>query len=105
MADGKAQQPKIIVPEGVSEFYVNAVNIATSDWDFMLLLGSTTLPVELTAGRHEPTIRIDAIVRMSPQHAKAMARTLQKAVGDYETKHGTLNIPEEKSNANTKSPR
>jgi hypothetical protein len=45
--------------------------------------------------------RVDAVVRMSPQQAKASLRALKKAIEDYEAKYGEIHIPPEVPNANT----
>jgi hypothetical protein len=38
-------------------------------------------------------IRIDAAVRMSPQHAKASANALQRTVAEYEKMFGPITLP------------
>jgi hypothetical protein len=40
--------PKIIIPENVSEFYINSLFVASTDWDFMLIFGSMTLPSSIS---------------------------------------------------------
>jgi hypothetical protein len=100
-ADQKA--PVIRIPEGVSEFYANSLNVLITPWDFILLYGSTALPNSIATGRGavaggarmQSEIRIDAAVRMSPQHAKASANALQRTVAEYEKMFGSIPLPPE----------
>lgn len=91
--DNKAQHNKFVIPENVSEFYANAVNVATTDWDVMMLFGTLMLPQTLPAERNNSDIRVDAVIRMSPQHAKATMLLMKKMIEDFEKRHGTINIP------------
>lgn len=98
--NGQQRIPQIIVPETASEFYVNAVLVAIGPWDFTVLCGTNEIPsnVDLSQmGGGQPVsapIRIDAVLRMSPQHAKAVARTLAENVAIYESQFGEIRIPE-----------
>ena len=94
--------PVIRIPEGVSEFYANSLNVLITPWDFVLLYGSVALPNSIASGRGAITggarsmqseIRIDAAVRMSPQHAKASANALQRTVAEYEKMFGPITLP------------
>jgi hypothetical protein len=94
-------QPKIIIPENVSEFYVNSLLVAATPFDFMLLCGSQSLPSSISPVNqsfHQDT-RVDVVIRMSPQHAKVAVLNIQKAIDDYETKNGAINIPKEVADA------
>lgn len=100
---GKGIVPQnVTIPEHVSDFYANYLQVAVTDWDFMLMFGSIMFPSSMVAGKQRihPGIRIDAIVRMSPQQAKATLRSLNKAINDYETKYGEIHIPPEELDAN-----
>ncbi len=90
------------IPEGVMQFYANAMNILVTPWDVVLLFGSIKLPeaiagiVGTSGASKEPPIRIDAAVIMSPQHAKATANALQHVVTEYEKQYGKIGLPEVK---------
>jgi len=94
----KKDQGGMQIPEGVSEFYVNAFTIVFTPWDLSLLFGSVELPsnVNLSGGSAsvQGRVRIDAIIRMSPQHAKASARALATVVEAYEKQFGTIPVVE-----------
>ena len=86
---GKAlPQPKIIIPENVSEFYINSLVVAATAFDFMWLCGSQVLPSSITPSSpsFRQDTRIDLVIRMSPQHAKVAVMSLKKAIDDYENK-------------------
>ncbi len=91
------QEPKVVIPEDVSEFYANSVNVLVTGWDFTLLFGSVGLPASFSvlASRQDTTgeIRVDALVRMSPQVAKSFVEILQRVVNGYEATFGTIPLP------------
>ena len=96
--------PKVIIPEGVSEFYANSLQVMSTDWDFALLFGSIIFPANYPLGNQRvqgTEVRVDAIIRMSPQQAKASLRVLNRVIEDYEAKYGKINIPQEVINADT----
>jgi len=99
--------PKILIPEHATEFYANAIQVIFSAWDFTLLFGSTVLPSMISGQSLSQglagDIRIDAVVRMSPQHAKAMLRLMEKLVSEYEQQLGEIRIPPEVQDENPKS--
>ena len=87
-------QPRIQIPENVSEFYVNSLNVGTTTWDFVLFFGSIVLPATIGVGQMiHGQIRVDCVIRMSPQHAKASLRVLQQTVSDWERRFGEIQIP------------
>lgn len=94
---GRPQRATIQVPENVSEFYANAIQILVTPWDITMLFGSTSLPENISApgGPNVRTIRMDAVIRMSPQHAKSALSALQRMIDSYEERFGTINIPQE----------
>ena len=97
-AQSAAQKPPevtIRIPEGVSDFYVNSLNVLVTPWDFILLYGSLTLPESISSGKQAlpGEIRVDAAIRMSPQHAKASAHALQRMVNEYEKQFGEIVTP------------
>lgn len=104
---GQPQQPKILLPEDVSEFYANSVNIIVTGWDFVLLFGSIGLPASISAlpvnQNVAGEIKVDAVVRMSPQVAKSFASILQKIVNNYETTFGTIHLPPGGHDADTQT--
>lgn len=74
------------------DFYANTARMATSVYEVLIELARVT-PAEMTAGVVEvETMR----VRMSPQHAKALAAMLVKHVREYERQYGVqLKVPDE----------
>lgn len=97
--------PGVRIPEDVSEFYSNSTLVAFTPWDFVLLFGSLGLPSTFPAGTGAQTIQgattMDAVIRMSPQHAKATLRALQSTVQQYEEQFGEIRIPPEVQDAHT----
>jgi len=88
---------RIEIPEGIIQLYANAMNVVVTPWDLILLFGSIQLPETITGdGTAAGTIRIDAAVTMSPQHAKAAVKALQSVVDGYEKRFGEINMPEGK---------
>lgn len=86
------------IPDTVVDIYCNHMQVITTDWDFALLFGTITLPDELVLGKDLASageVRIEAIVRTSPQHAKAIAAALNRTIERYEAEHGTLVIRDE----------
>jgi Protein of unknown function (DUF3467) len=83
------------IPDNVSEFYVNAMQVALTPWDVMLLFGSAALPeVFIGSSPFKTEIRVDAVIRMSPQHAKAVVRALSSVMDEYDKQFGEVHIPE-----------
>lgn len=70
---------------GLPGYYVNAVNIIVTNWDFRLLLGEVG-PV--SGGK--VGIKPLASIVMSPEHTKALLQVLTKNVADYEKQHGEI---------------
>lgn len=78
------------------EFYANAVNIGTSVYDL-------TLNFRLQSGEKNPetgeiiiTVSAENNIRMSPQHAKALAALLVKHIKEYENQFSIeLPLPED----------
>ena len=94
---GSRSPRRVIIPDNVPEYYVNSLHTGTTAWDFMLFFGSTILPELLQTSQDQNTpvqTRVDCVIRMSPQHAKATARALQSAVAGYEERFGEITIPE-----------
>ena len=97
-SNGSEGEPssRIQVPENVSEFYANSFNVAVTPWDFILFFGTNTLPTTvLKSGPAQSTVsvRVDVVVRMSPQHTKATLAALKRTVDEYEKRFGEINIP------------
>ena len=87
-------QPRIQIPENVSEFYVNSLNVGTTTWDFVLFFGSIALPETIgPAETIRGQVRVDCVIRMSPQHAKASLRVLQQTLDDWERRFGEIQVP------------
>lgn len=83
----------VVIPPDTLEVYANFTQVFVSEWDFLLALGSTHLGTDET-NKLTPTARADVLVRMSPQHAKAMLATLTELVTTYENDHGPINPKE-----------
>jgi len=75
-----------------NDFYANAVNVVTSIYDVTLNF-RTQSPVSLEPGK-DPLLEASGIcnVRMSPQHAKALAALLIKHITKYEEDY-QLDLP------------
>ena len=95
---GGGQRPRVVIPDNVAEFYSNSLNVGTTLWDFTLFFGSTALPDAIGASPSSQVtqIRVDCVVRMSPQHAKAAATALGRLVAQYEMRFGEIAAPDEK---------
>ena len=66
----------------------------------MLFFGSVGLPATLEAGQQVlGEVTVEAVIRMSPQHAKASLRALQGAIVAWEKQFGEIRIPPEVGNA------
>ena len=68
------------------------------------MFGSMTLPSTITPMNQQQVpqdVRVDAVIRISPQQAKASLRSLERAIKDYEAKYGEIKIPAEVLIANT----
>ena len=76
------------------EFYTNAINIASSLYDVTLEFRANS-PIPMKEN-HPPVVESKEVctIRMSPQHAKALAILLLKQVEDYE-KQFSLTLPVE----------
>jgi len=84
--------------ETKNDYYANAVNISTSIYDISLFF-SVQSPVGLNKDA-KPFIEASSQcnVRMSPQHAKALAALLIKHIKDYEKQFSVeLPLPDELS--------
>ena len=81
-----------------ASIYVNAVNILVSLYDFSLDLRSQSPKLDQSGKilelQSQPLVEVtdEIVVRMSPQHAKALAAVLVKHVKEYE-KRFNMNLP------------
>jgi len=73
-----------------TEFYANAVNVTVSLYDVTLNFRADS-PVSINPGE-PPVLQATNIsaVRMSPQHAKALAAVLIDQVTTYEERHNII---------------
>ena len=69
--------------EGLPTFYANNTNVTISAYDFKLIFSQI---VESTDNK--VNVEPQAIVFMSPQHAKAIADLLTKQIRTYEERTG-----------------
>lgn len=77
-------QPPVI-EEDVPNVYANSVGMTMGVYDFILQFGQVTDP------KDGP--RINAVVQMSPQHAKVFGMVLLKNLKKYEKDIGKINLP------------
>jgi len=73
--------------KSIPDIYVNNVGFSISVYDVQFNFG-------VQSGPEEAPERV-AIIRMSPQHALAMAKLLLKNLRVYEEKVGKINLPKE----------
>ncbi len=90
-----------MIPEEVAQFYVNNLSVLVTPWDFVLLYGALALPANVST-QGEPIqqssgVRVEAAIRMSPQHAKAGLKLMQRMVETYENQFGEIRLPPEES--------
>ena len=71
----------------VADHYVNSVAFTVSVYEFLLQFGIKT------DQKSEPTPLVN--VRMSPQHAKVMARLFLRNVKAYEREVGPIYLPQQ----------
>lgn len=81
------QELEAIKGEKFVTLYANAANIETTAWDFNLLFG------ELKKRGDKFVIEQSVAIRMSPQHAKALAGILINNVKEYEKQVGEIKLP------------
>lgn len=90
-----AEQPKVVkieVPENVAEYYTNNFNMGFTNVDFVLFFSSLGLPNQLVSKEAHlaGTIKAEAVIRMSPQHVKLVARVMQQTISEYERQFGAI---------------
>ncbi|MFH1597191.1 MAG: DUF3467 domain-containing protein [Pseudomonadota bacterium] len=71
----------------IPDLYINSAFIQGSLYEFMFKFGLKTDP------KKEPETTV--IIRMSPQHAKVLAKLLIKNVGAYEKDVGEIKLPDD----------
>lgn len=70
----------------IPDFYINSAFIQASLYEFMFKFGLKTDP------KKDPESMV--IIRMSPQHAKVLAKLLIKNVDAYEKDVGEIKLPD-----------
>ncbi|HZF30403.1 MAG TPA: DUF3467 domain-containing protein [Gammaproteobacteria bacterium] len=73
------------VSDNIPTFYINNVEIRSTQWDLRLALGQIA---EVRDGTVEVVDQVH--IYLSPQHAKVLARTLSEQVQAYEENVGPL---------------
>lgn len=81
----------IIAEKAVPEFYADSVNFELSVYGATLEFGKLRKPPPNFTG--PPPSTPVAVVHMSPQHAKVMAKLFFRSMKEYEAKVGKINIP------------
>lgn len=88
--------------EPVKTIYVNSVNVLSSVYDFTFLLRNQSPQLQQDGtviqihGTPSLVIADEIMVRMSPQHAKALAAILVENIKHYEETSGfALPVPDE----------
>lgn len=71
------------------DVYANQIRVAMTIYDFTLFFGKSTLAEE---GEYSTP---QAIIRMSPSHAKALHFLLERFISRYEQDISPINFPEE----------
>jgi len=84
------------MPDNPTEFYANAVNVVANMYDVTLNFRAQS-PVALQDGKATALqVSSEVAVRMSPQHAKALAALLVNHIKEYE-KQFHVQLPVEES--------
>lgn len=78
--------------DDVPDYYVNALKLAVSAYDFALELG--VQGIGDTPSEKAPTKRL-ATIRMSPQHTLMLSKLLQKYIAEYQKSFGPIVLPDE----------
>ena len=78
-------------PDFVS-LYINNTRFGFSKWDIQMICGR----VSVTAIQNLNPVEELAVIAMSPQHAKAVLKALEKNIEIYEAEHGEIIIPKDK---------
>ncbi len=86
MAGGQMAEPKPEEKEHIPDYYVNSCGFTVSLYEFLLQFGIKT------EQKNEPQPLVN--IRMSPQHAKVMARLFLKNVKAYEREVGPIYLPQ-----------
>lgn len=89
--ENKEQQQKIMpdnqkIAPNVNLQFADSTMIASSQYDLKVFFGFS-LPTT-----NPPEVIYHSIISLSPQLAKSLAQSLQKAVDDYEKLHMELNM-------------
>ena len=82
---------EMVASDAYVTLYVNDTQIQISPWDFRFLLG-----VIVSTPDDRSSVRIQQVgeVRMSPQHAKTVARVLLQQIQNYEEHVGQIPQPQ-----------
>lgn len=79
----------------LAEFYANIFQISASIYEFGLVFGNES-PLKVVPGEDRPGFIVGPkkmqVIKMSPQHAKAVAILMMERVARYEAEHG-VNLP------------
>lgn len=81
------QEIQVTIPPTLDPVYSNMIQIAYKDDEFTFLFLHQIPGVNQARGK--------AIVSITPRHAKNLLAVLGKTVGEYESKFGTLDIPQD----------
>jgi len=76
----------------VFDVFADQFSLALSAWSAGLIFGQTTLRLLPSDPTAPP--EVVAVIRMSPQHAKAVAMVLRKSLKQLERENGELTVPE-----------
>jgi hypothetical protein len=90
VGDVSAIEPEWQDDAEVRSLYVNNTAIALSQWDVTVDFQLAAPPPRLTQGENLTESRQVARIVMSPTHAKVLAESISKAVGDWEERFGAL---------------
>ena len=78
-----------------SFFYANSLEVAASAYDINLKFIRQGTAENAPEGESKPVRLAEAVIAMSPNHAKAMLASLYNAVQAYEKTIGPISIPKD----------
>lgn len=84
----KEREQKYIPAEGFISTYANSVRVGITLWDFSLVFGEIE-----EATPDFLSVKENARVMMSPEHAMAFFEVLQRNIKLYEEKFGKIRFP------------
>lgn len=93
-----ATHVRLDIPDDVPEIYVNVMQVLSSQYDLLFVFGTSRFGGAGDGGT--ASARAEVLVRMSPQHAKAMLQALTTVIDEQEARFGhiAMGVTSEQSN-------